>query len=214
MDNNLANTTGLSVVDASSLNVLEKIQEIEMQYKKGTLLFAEKLQEYTREIEGLKHHIESKNKALLAEREQLQRLEHDLVYETRTLSKLQEAFLKHIQSIQELALEYKDLIDKTEYSSILKRKKQALTKIEDEIEGNEASLLALELERLNLLSHLQPKEKEIKDLEQRVKELELEKIHFESTQLQQLTQLPTQNKKENTIVDIELDEEEPSTEPE
>lgn len=214
MENNLTNTTGLSVVDTSSVNVLEKIQEIELHYKKGTLLFSEKLQEYTREIEGLKHHIESKNKALLPEREQLQHLEHDLVYETRTLSKLQEAFLKYIQSIQELELEYKDLIDKAEYSSILKRKKQALMKIEDEIEGNEASLLALELERLNLRSHLQPKEKEIKDLEQRVKELELEKIHFESTQLQQLTQLPTPKKKENTIVDIELDEEEPSSESE
>lgn len=214
MDNNLTSATGLSVVDVSSLNVLEKIQEIEMRYKKGTLIFAEKLQEYRREIESLKHHIESKYNALLPEREQLQGLEYDLMYEIRTLSKLQEDFLKHIESIQELQTEYMEMIDKAAYSNILKRKKRELTKIEDEIEGTEASLLALELERLNLLSSLQPKEKEIEDLEQRLKELELEKIHFESTQLQQLTQLPTHNKKENTIVDIELDEEEQSSESE
>lgn len=204
---NPKSSTRLTIVEEPSFDVLEKAQELEMHYKKGTLLYAERLQEYRTQIESIKHHIKTQTIALSPEKEQLKNIEHSLMYEIRTLENLHEDFSKHIDSIEELQNEYKEMIERVEYTKILKRKKRELMKIEDEIEGIEASLLASELERLNVLSLLRPKEKAIEDLELRLKQMELEKIHFESTQLHQLTQLSRNYEKENTIVEIELHEE-------
>jgi len=206
-DSNPKNSTRLTIVEEPSLNVFEKVQELENHYKQGTLLYAQRLQLYRTEIESIKHQIKTQKSSMVPEVEALKNVENNVIYDTRTLEKLHEKFSKHIDSIQELQTEYKEMLDKTAYNKIFKRKKQQLIIIEDEIESLEASLLAFELERLNVLSMLKPKEKVLEDLKLRLKQLELEKVHFESTQLYQLTQLSLNQEKENNIVEIELQEE-------
>jgi len=206
-DSNPKSSTRLTIVEEPSLNVFEKVQELENHYKQGTLLYAQRLQLYRTEIESIKHQIETQKSSMAPEVEALKNLENNVIYDTRSLEKLHEKFLKHIDFIQELQTEYKEMLDKTAYNKIFKRKKQQLIIIEDEIESLEASLLAFELERLNVLSMLKPKEKVLEDLKLRLKQLELEKVHFESTQLYQLTQLSLNQEKENNIVEIELQEE-------
>jgi len=206
-DSNPKNSTRLTIVEEPSLNVFEKVQELENHYKQGTLLYAQRLQLYRTEIESIKHQIKTQKSSMAPEVEALKNVENNVIYDTRTLEKLHEKFSKHIDSIQELQTEYKEMLDKTAYNKIFKRKKQQLIIIEDEIESLEASLLAFELERLNVLSMLKPKEKVLEDLKLRLKQLELEKVHFESTQLYQLTQLSLNQEKENNIVEIELQEE-------
>jgi len=59
----------------------------------------------------------------------------------------------------------------------------------DEIELAEISLLKKELERLNFLESFEPKQLELKRLKRALKELEMEKNHFESMGLHRVSTL-------------------------
>ena len=86
-----------------------------------------------------------------------------------------------------MADEYKSVLSKEEYSKKVASKKRTLLALLEEISEKESLLLNKELERLNHFSTHKERKKLLEQLQSEVKELELEKSYFESTELQKIT---------------------------
>jgi DNA repair exonuclease SbcCD ATPase subunit len=110
--------------------------------------------------------------------------------------------MQKINSIEELNTEYKDIVEASEYSKLLKRKAKELHSVQNEIEELELTYLNYELERINHLEILEPKRREIETIKENLKELELEKEHFSSTKLHQLPLIGLAN----TAINLDDDE--------
>jgi len=164
----------------------EVIQEIDKHVRQGILAYAEGIGRYTLEIEKLKAKIEGEKQKIKEEEEVLLVLEREVGYDEKLLQRHNDTFMRKVNSLQELNSEYKEMIDAKEYTKLFERKKHELQELEDEINALEMTLLDTELERINLLLKLEPKRNFIAELQCGLKELELEKEHFESTKLHQI----------------------------
>ena len=190
-------------------NIPAVINEIDNYYKQGTLVYAEGISRYKIEIEKLLNSIEKAVNDKQKEETELLAAEQELAIDTRLLERLQDDFMKKLHSIEELSTEYKDVLDEAEYKKLHTGKTRDLNKVKDEIEEMEITTLNHELERINCLEILEPKRLEIDRLKESVKELELEKEHFESTKLHQLQQMGLDNHTSNNengdeLVDINI----------
>jgi len=176
------------------LHLVEKLTEVGRHYQEGVFEYKESLQAYNIEIEKLKSKIENESLACDVEEKNLLMIEHELVFENRAYDKLQVKCTGFLNSIEELQTEYKDILDETHYNATLKRKERELFDCLDDVEHSEISLLNKELERLNFLEAFEPKQLELKRLKLALKELEMEKSHFESMGLHKVSSVQLENK--------------------
>jgi len=177
------------------------ISKTENYYKQGIRAYEEGIHQYVMEIEKLKNQINAQAKNNEKEEQALLVIESRIASEERLLERLNEQFSQKVKSIEELKIEYRDMIDGAEYNKLLSRKKKELFEVLDEIEELEITLLGKELERVNLLDKLEPRQRIIEELEANLRELELEKEHFESTRLHQIPQLHTKENNSEDVVD-------------
>jgi len=129
------------------------IRKTEHYYKQGIIDYAEGVHRYVLEIEKLKSQINAQAKNNEKEEQALLVLQSQIASEERLLERLNEQFSQKAKSIEELKIEYRDMIDGAEYNKLLSRKKKELFEVLDEIEELEITLLGKELERVNLLDN-------------------------------------------------------------
>jgi hypothetical protein len=110
--------------------------------------------------------------------------------------------------IEEFKVEFEETIEKAEYDKLHKRKLKDMIQLEDEIEEVEQTLLEKELDRLNILSDLEPFNATLEEMRAKLLALELEKEHFESLQIHNLSNITnqTQETKDANVVDVESSE--------
>lgn len=199
-----AKTYSLTKQTEPSVNSYALITKIENHFKQGILAYAKGIRRYTLEIEKLKAQIETEKRNINTEEEVLVVLEREVGYDEKLLQKHNETFSLKINSLQELNSEYKDMLDEAEHTRLFKRKKDELQELLDEIDELETTLLHAELEHINLLLKLEPKRNFIAELQRELRELELEKDHFESTKLHQIPLIPQKQTPKDEPVDTEV----------
>ena len=177
-----------------NLQLIEKLTEIDRGYKQEVLEYKENIQAYNIEIEKLKNQIVNESESCEKEEKNLLMIEHELLFENKAYDKLQVKCSGFINSIEELQNDYKDILDEAQYASTLKRKEKELFECLDDIELFEISLLNKELERLNLLESLEPKQMQLKRVQIALKEIEMEKTYFESMGLHKISSIQLENK--------------------
>ena len=170
-----------------SINVISAIKEIDKLYKQGVLHYSESIHRYNIEIEKLKNEIELENKKNEEEQRSLFAIESILDHECKLFEKLHDKLTQKVASFVELRDEYKDSLEESIYHEKLSRKNSELLMLVDEIEEKEMALLNQELEKINLSNVFRKKVKKLEDLTRSLKEVELEKNYFESTELQKLS---------------------------
>jgi hypothetical protein len=183
------------------MNTLLKIKEIDLLYKKGMNQYTQSIHRYNIEIEKLKIEVELENKKNEKEEKILFTIESILNHECKLFETLQHKFTQKAEAFIELRDEYKESLDEHIYREKYIRKENELFVVIDEIEEKELSLLNQELEKINLSNILVKKLRRVEELERSLKELELEKGYFESTGLNQISNLQLEEKPSNTIVD-------------
>jgi len=157
-------------------------------YKENISAYANEIHAYTHKIEKLQSRLE----VLLKEKEPhtatLQTHQHDTDYTLRSLEKLTEEWTQQSLVITALENELKQLDHSPkEREQILKARNETLKSLTLEIENIELLLLEHELQRQNTLLFMEPIEREIKTLEQSIKDLESEKRYVESAYLHKIS---------------------------
>ena len=189
----VVNGEGSSSNNLVAFNMQKKlfstINELDRLYKENISAYGETLQRYNVDIEKLKNEIVTKERDVAKAERALIADETLIEYESKNFEKLHNELSKQIALLSELADEYKSLLSKEEYAKKITLKKRALLETLEEISEKECLLLNKELERLNHFSHYQERKKSLEQLESELKELELEKSYFESTELQKITSL-------------------------
>ena len=187
----VVNGEGSSSNNLVAFNMQKKlfstINELDRLYKENISAYGETLQRYNVDIEKLKNEIVTKERDVAKAERALIADETLIEYESKNFEKLHNELSKQIALLSELADEYKSLLSKEEYVKKVTLKKRALLEILEEISEKESLLLNKELERLNHFSHYQERKKSLEQLDSELKELELEKSYFESTELQKIT---------------------------
>lgn len=191
------------------------VSEVVSHYAKGTQVYMESVRHYILHISKLKNKIKTLRDEIKPEEKMLRSLENDIIYSERVLARLNENFEKHISLFEVLDEEYSHIVEKSTQEKILSKKEEELRRLLDDIEELEVNLLNNELQKINLLATLEPKQAEVKQLLVQLKEVELEKEHFETTKLPSLNYLPNMTQSiieenEEDIVDINVVEEETS----
>jgi hypothetical protein len=154
------------------LQLIKKIAEVDKNYKQRVLEYKKNIQTYNIEIEKLKNKIVIAGESCNVEEKKLLMIEHELLFESKAYDSLQIKFSTYV-----------DLIKEDELSILL-----------DDIEVIELSLLNKELLRLNMLEIIEPKEVALKSLEIALKELEMDKVYFESIGLDKVSNFELENK--------------------
>ena len=189
----VVNGEGSSSNNLVAFNMQKKlfstINELDRLYKENISAYGETLQRYNVDIEKLKNEIVTKERDVAKAERALIADETLIEYESKNFEKLHNELSKQIALLSELADEYKSLLSKEEYAKKITLKKRALLETLEEISEKERLLLNKELERLNHFSHYQERKKSLEQLESELKELELEKSYFESTELQKIGSL-------------------------
>jgi len=157
-------------------------------YLKGLSVYAKKIKEYTLKIEKLKHKINNYAKQNEYAEQQLQEIENEIAFDDKLLERLNTDLLVKIESRVLLKDELETIEDKS-YLKIFERTNKELLTMIDEIETLEIVMLKKELNRLNMVSKLEPKKSKIEELEGYLKEFELEKEHYERTKIYEIPQL-------------------------
>lgn len=179
--------------------LLSTINELDRRYKEEISLYSEKLQRYNIEIEKLKNKISiQENEVAKAERELIPD-ETLIEYESKSFEKLHNKLSNQISSLGELADEYKTLLSEDEYGKKIASKKRFLLDLLEDISEKESLLLNKELERLNHYAQYQEQKKIVEKFRNELKEIELEKGYFESTELQKITPLKTHDLPSETV---------------
>ena len=177
--------------DASShvkAEVTMALSTLDHMYKENIRSYAHELHSTTHELEKLQNKIH----VLLEERAPhsatLETQEKDIDYTLRLLERLTQEWIQKSLIITELETEFKQLDQADEkHEHIISSRKSALKTVAFEIENTEITLLEHELQKQNILLLIEPIEREIKILEQSIKDLESQKRYVESTYLHQIS---------------------------
>ncbi|NKQ41070.1 MAG: hypothetical protein HF962_05825 [Sulfurovum sp.] len=174
---------------------------VEKQYRDGVVAYAEGIQYYSLEIEKLKEQISMRISSIKQEEQALSNTTEELGYNQRLLARLNEQCSIKLNSIQELNSRYKAVMELKQYHAISKQKRLELKELLNDTEELEITLLGNEMQRLNLLEKLEPKKEAISELQMKLKILELEKKHFESSKLHRIIQPHNKKTKADILVD-------------
>ena len=170
----------------SHMQRMYDIAEVQQHFLKGSIAYTEGIHRFNIEIKKLQNSIEWIEKTNQNDEEALLALESEISYDEKVLSRLNDRFMLKIKSLEELKSEYKEIVSDDDYATMYHRKKEAVSEILDEIETFERTLYSRELQRINLLKKLAPIRQELKNYKHNLKNLLLEKGHFESTQIHQV----------------------------
>lgn len=188
-------TTFLAVQENGfKLQLVHKLNEIDSLYRQGVTEYKESIQRYNIEIEKFKYKIDEAREVCIEKEKKLLEVENRVAFESKTYEKLQAKALEKISSIVELQDEYRVVLDEEDYKKSLQRKENELLDCLDDIESVELILLNIELENLNLLELLEPKRRDLTELTLLLKEIEMEKAHFESMGLHKVANVQLENK--------------------
>ena len=185
----------------------QAIVKLTQHYQDATLKYTQGIQNYNLQIEQMKNRIAEALEENKEEEEIFSKIENEVNYHARSVRESNDVLHQDIGALEALEKEYKDVMDLSTHRRIVTKKKHALKKSLDKIEEQEETLLSQELERLNILEILTPKRAHVRELQSQLKNLELEKKHYESTKLQQVIQLPTLSTTNSEEL-IEIDAEE------
>lgn len=185
---------------------LHAMVELSQQYNKKTQHYSKTIQSYNIEIEKIKILIEDAIQSKKEDEDNFLSQIGEVKYHAKLVAKSNDTFHQDIHSLEELESEYKESMDASEYMKISRKKRQSLKKLLSYIEEQEEELLNQELTRINILEKLTPKRKEIETLQRKLKTLELEKQHFEYSQIP-FMYIPTLNNKKEDLIDIDTMEE-------
>jgi chromosome segregation ATPase len=167
------------------------LRELEAHYVNNAQVYAEELGRYTLEIKKLTSQIE----ALIPQEQKnitlLRPIEDEIYYQQRQLEKLNEVFAQHILHLEALDNHHE-------------KHKKELFHLLDEIEEHETTVLEKELQRLNLLSILEPIQRQISQLRTQRKECMLKKEQYETTKISQIAMFRTLSEDEKEVVDIDI----------
>ena len=157
-------------------------------YKKNISTYAHKIHTYTHTIEKLKERLNVLLKEKEPYSESLSTYQKDIDYTQRQLEQLSEKWIQKSLVISELESEFSQLNHPKEArEKRLKSRITSLKNLDFEIRNTELSLLEHELQKQNILLFLEPIEREIKTLEQSIKDKESEKRYIESAYLHQIS---------------------------
>ena len=174
--------------DQVKAEVTMALSTLDRLYKENISSYADELHAYTHKIEKL----QSRLAVLLKEKEPhaatLETYQKDIDYTLRLLERLTEEWTQKSLVITALESELSQLDHSTEErEQILKARNETLKNLAFEIEDVELLLLEHELQKQNILLFMEPMEREIRTLEQSIKDLESEKRYIESAYLHQLS---------------------------
>ena len=174
--------------DQVKAEVTMALSTLDRLYKENISAYANELHTCTHKIEKLQTRLE----VLLKEKEPhtatLQTHQKDIDYTLRLLERLSEEWTQKSLVITELESELSQLDHSSkERKQILKARNETLENLALEIEDVELLLLEHELQKQNMLIFMDPMEREIKTLEQSIKDLESKKRYIESTYLHQIS---------------------------
>lgn len=200
--------SNLTQTNNSKDNLTLLAQKVDNTYREGLSIYTETIANYTLEIEEIKNQIKLEKELKEPTEIELREIQKEKEHEARFLQKLNESFTQKVHSMDELKTQYIDLMDENSSSKIVKQKENELKLALDEIEEVELTLLQQELECINILTLLAPKQQSILQLEEKLKKLELKKEYYSLKNLQQLPQLALESNEEITTEVIETDEEE------
>jgi chromosome segregation ATPase len=194
--------------DNQTATTILAMAQVKNSLDKATLEYATKLKEYAISISQLKDQIKLQEQKTQNYTAKLDNVTQDIEYETRLLKRLNDSFVKKAEMIEEFKVEFEETIEKAEYDKLHKRKLKDMIQLEDEIEEVEQTLLEKELDRLNILSDLEPFNATLEEMRAKLLALELEKEHFESLQIHNLSNITnqTQETKDANVVDVESSE--------
>jgi len=204
----MEDTQLITPIDNQNITAMMAMAQVKNSLDKATLEYGTKLKEYAISISQLKEQIKVQEQKTNTYRVKFDNIAQDIEYETRLLKRLNDSFVKKAEMIEEFNVEFEGKIEKTEYDKLHKRKLKDMIQLEDEIEEVEQTLLEKELDRLNILSDLEPFNATLEEMRAKLLALELEKEHFESLQIHNLSNITnqTQDIKDVEVVDVESSE--------
>ncbi len=203
-ENRMPDSKNNTIMTVTQANIMNN-QDL---YLKGLSVYAEKIKEYTLKIEKLKNQINYYAKQNEDLEQQLQEIENEISFDDKLLERLNNNLLVKIESRVLLKDELENIEDKS-YVRIFERIKEELLVMIDEIETLEIAVLKKELTRLNMVSKLEPKKFKIEELKGYLKEIELEKEHYEHTKIYQipqlgLTEIQIEESEEENVIDTKI----------
>jgi len=178
--------------------------EVKNSLNKATLDYASKVKEYEIEITKLKETITIHRDKMHIYSDKFDNISKDIEYETRLLKRLNETFTKKADIVEEFKVEFEDKLDKKEYDKLRQRKLKDIVLLTDEIEEVEQTLLERELDRLNILSDLEPYQRTLDELNRQLLNLQLEKEYYESIQVHNISNINLVSAKIDDIVDLDV----------
>jgi hypothetical protein len=181
------------------------IADIKESLNMATNEYAKDIKSYNIQILTIKDDIKKQKDKNLKIEQRLNYIIQEIDYSKRLLQRLNDNFIKKSEMIDEFQLEFLNNIDDKDFEKIYQRKLKDLILLTEEIEEVEQTLLEKELDRLNILSELEPLEDKLDELEDRLKKLELEKEYFETIEVQNISKLRPSSTNNNDVVDIEMD---------
>jgi chromosome segregation ATPase len=189
-------------------NTILAMAEVKNSIDKATLNYATILKEYAIKISQVKEQIKLQESKTEVFENRLKILVQDIDYEIRLLKRLNDSFVKKADIIEEFQVEFEDTLDEDKFKTLHRRKIKDMIQLTDEIEEVEQTLLEKELQRLNLLDELEPYQNRLEELQQELSSLELEKDHYESIQIHNLSNITHKDESkvssDDDIVEIEV----------
>lgn len=193
-----------NIIPSSMYNQMGKaLRDIEAHYAKSTQAYVEELGHYTLEIKRLTTQIEAQKREEQKNLASLRPIEDEIYYHERQLDRLNEVFCQKIIHLEEMDESYAEVLDNTAKKAVHEKHTKELTHLLTEIEEFETILLEQELQRLNLLSILEPIQHKIVQLYAQRKECMLNKEHYETTKMPQIALFSAPSKEED-LVDIDV----------
>lgn len=133
------------------------------------LTLVEKKANYEKYIDDTEDFIERKKRELEPLKKALLVTHTEMMILDRQYTELNNDFDKQIKIIEELKFEYKDTMSQDKYSENISRKERELYKLKDAIEHKELELLNRELDILNQIEEIEPKQNVLEELESSLK---------------------------------------------
>ena len=187
-----------------TLEFIGKIQEIDNSYKKSFSLYKEGIAKLNLQIDIVKNKILVQKEALVKDEQEVSTLESSVHHESYFLEKLNVKFTQRVDSLYELQHEYKTSMDASQYEKLLSQKEALLQELLSDIEEQELSVLNIELERINRVNLLLPKQNHLRKLQEELDQLESEKNYFESSQLNATPLLAKQEESSVELIETEV----------
>ena len=198
-DNHIVSQESIASTVMAISNIKESLSSATQEYVKDIKSFNIKIATIKDEI------IKQQNRYDEVQKE-LDDIFKDIEYSKRLLQRLNDNFFKKAEVIDEFSVEFAHGLHAKEFDKIHQRKLKDLILLTDEIEEVEQTMLEAELDRLNILSRLQPFKIQLEELQRYLLKVELEKEYIESTKLHDIPKL--QKKEDGQIVDVEIDSDE------